>query len=119
MTHCAECCYGTGVVADPDCPKHGEREATTPTERHARNLARLAELEAIRTPRPWWVPVGEFDRDIRPAVLALIRGVIERHRPSDIYPGECSAHLASNLGGVTWPCADYLAAENALGVGDE
>lgn len=27
MTHCAECCFGTGVEADPDCPTHGERAA--------------------------------------------------------------------------------------------
>lgn len=24
MTHCAECCFGTGVEADPSCPVHGE-----------------------------------------------------------------------------------------------
>lgn len=24
MTHCAECCFGTGVKADPGCPVHGE-----------------------------------------------------------------------------------------------
>lgn len=24
MTHCAECCFGTGVEADPGCPVHGE-----------------------------------------------------------------------------------------------
>lgn len=24
MTHCAECCFGTGVVADLDCPEHGD-----------------------------------------------------------------------------------------------
>jgi hypothetical protein len=23
MTHCAECCFGTGVKADPSCPVHG------------------------------------------------------------------------------------------------
>lgn len=23
MNHCAECCFGSGVEADPDCPKHG------------------------------------------------------------------------------------------------
>lgn len=23
MTHCAECCFGTGVEADPACPTHG------------------------------------------------------------------------------------------------
>lgn len=23
LSHCAECCYGTGVVADIDCPIHG------------------------------------------------------------------------------------------------
>jgi len=23
MTHCAECCFGSGVVADIDCPTHG------------------------------------------------------------------------------------------------
>lgn len=24
MSHCAECCFGTGVEADPGCPVHGE-----------------------------------------------------------------------------------------------
>ena len=24
LTHCAECCYGSGVEADPGCPIHGE-----------------------------------------------------------------------------------------------
>ena len=24
MEHCAECCWGTRVVAEPDCPEHGE-----------------------------------------------------------------------------------------------
>jgi hypothetical protein len=23
LTHCAECCFGSGVEADPDCPTHG------------------------------------------------------------------------------------------------
>lgn len=23
LTHCAECCFGTGVEADLDCPIHG------------------------------------------------------------------------------------------------
>lgn len=26
LTHCAECCFGTGVEADIDCPIHGEAE---------------------------------------------------------------------------------------------
>lgn len=26
MTHCAECCFGTGVEADPSCPVHGDPE---------------------------------------------------------------------------------------------
>lgn len=26
MTHCAECCFGSRVVADIDCPIHGETE---------------------------------------------------------------------------------------------
>lgn len=25
LTHCAECCFGSGVEADIDCPIHGER----------------------------------------------------------------------------------------------
>lgn len=25
MTHCAECCFGTGVISDIDCPIHGEK----------------------------------------------------------------------------------------------
>lgn len=24
LTHCAECCFGTGVLVDLDCPVHGE-----------------------------------------------------------------------------------------------
>lgn len=28
MTHCAECCFGSGVVADEDCPKHGRAVLT-------------------------------------------------------------------------------------------
>ena len=28
MTHCAECCFGTGVEADPECPIHGYRAIT-------------------------------------------------------------------------------------------
>jgi hypothetical protein len=23
MAHCAECCFGSGVLADEDCPVHG------------------------------------------------------------------------------------------------
>lgn len=23
LTHCAECCFGTGVLGDPECPRHG------------------------------------------------------------------------------------------------
>lgn len=31
MTHCAECCFGTGVEADIDCPIHGlDHDAPTP-----------------------------------------------------------------------------------------
>lgn len=29
MTHCAECCFGTGVEADLDCPIHGEAAMTS------------------------------------------------------------------------------------------
>lgn len=31
MNHCAECCWGTGVIAEPDCPTHGERGLTMTT----------------------------------------------------------------------------------------
>jgi hypothetical protein len=71
------------------------------------------------------VPVGEFDRDIRPAVLALIRGVIERHAPQETLAhsfvcSSCFLNGRAHLRVLTYfPCADYLAAENALGVGDE
>lgn len=30
MTHCAECCFGTGVVADIDCPIHGDPAKAEP-----------------------------------------------------------------------------------------
>jgi hypothetical protein len=77
------------------------------TERHARNLARVAELEAEgRLFEPY---------------LALARGVIERHAPIPRYPDLCS-HCREGTYSVEasdFPCADYLAAENALGVGDE
>lgn len=29
MTHCAECCFGTGVEADEDCPTHGRAAYAT------------------------------------------------------------------------------------------
>lgn len=29
MTHCAECCFGTGVEADPGCPAHGAANYAT------------------------------------------------------------------------------------------
>jgi hypothetical protein len=74
----------------------------TPSERHARNLARVAELTDEGA------VVGPF-----PAVLALIRGVIERHAPQDSNVWCLACDLPHE------DCADYLAAENALGVGDE
>jgi hypothetical protein len=106
----------------------------TPAERHARNLASLAELEAedaAATPGPWRYEFAYADqedtdkrfvvsmRNRNPAVLALIRGVLERHAPLQVgtkfYCGSCSTRLHAG----PWPCADYLAAENALGVGHE
>ena len=32
MEHCAECCFGSGVEADVDCPTHGTAALITPTE---------------------------------------------------------------------------------------
>jgi hypothetical protein len=78
----------------------------TPTERHARNLARVAELEAEgRLFEPY---------------LALIRGVIERHAPDtgfyEDHPEVPHCAWCTDPAFTPWPCADYLAAENALGV---
>jgi hypothetical protein len=132
----------------------------TPAERHARNLARVAELEAedaAATQGPWEqvARLGLIDqvagdgievtprgvncmaycyggtaermtaenadlivsmRNRNPAVLGLIRGVIERHTPQQHAPGYCYWCPAE---GDYFPCADYIEAENALGVGDE
>lgn len=33
MTHCAECCFGTGVEADPACPVHGYMPVMSPGKR--------------------------------------------------------------------------------------
>ena len=30
LTHCAECCFGMGVVADCECPQHGATRVITP-----------------------------------------------------------------------------------------
>lgn len=30
MEHCAECCFGSGVEADPACPTHGEATYVEP-----------------------------------------------------------------------------------------
>jgi hypothetical protein len=118
-----------------------------PAERHTRNLARLAELElqlADATTTPWCRPLDDpfilvtcpDDHEIvsaasrvdvalicntvnsLPAVLALIRGVIERHAPQQHAPGHDSYYWCPAEGDY-FPCADYLAAENVLGVGDE
>jgi hypothetical protein len=35
MEHCAECCFGTGVVADIDCPIHGQRESKATVQAQA------------------------------------------------------------------------------------
>lgn len=32
LTHCAECCFGTGVEADIDCPIHGMTNPQHPGE---------------------------------------------------------------------------------------
>jgi hypothetical protein len=26
MNHCAECCFGTGVLGEPECPTHGVQD---------------------------------------------------------------------------------------------
>ncbi|AIY15825.1 hypothetical protein GUY44_07520 [Pimelobacter simplex] len=56
MNHCAECCFGTGVEADMDCPQHGiPVTASTDLDDTLANIRARAEAA---TPGPWDIWLG-------------------------------------------------------------
>ncbi len=82
LTHCAECCFGTGLIADIDCPIHGE----------------AAIKEAMRRPKkrdPW----GDVLTDTE-AAAAFKAGQDARRakdaarpKPPDHYPPDAGSRL--------------------------
>ncbi|WP_235738975.1 hypothetical protein [Nocardioides alcanivorans] len=70
LTHCAECCFGSGVEADMDCPTHGEPTADRD------ELARL--IRECNTPPdacPWdLLPEGVRDNWRRDADAVINAG---------------------------------------------
>jgi hypothetical protein len=72
---------------------------------HAEVLAAID--KARRTSEGKYGLIAQDWLDDRSAHCDDLRATAERHAPSSIYAGECSAHRATSTGGTHWPCADY------------
>jgi hypothetical protein len=71
MEHCAECCYGTGVIADPECPTH----AGVPAQPEPRRCAHPAD-------RWFESPIGVTCGYCGDPLPAMTLGVSAQHPPT-------------------------------------